>query len=116
MFLFVRQPETLERVWDGSMTGTFLCALRGIAGFQAHEAPQEEPEPALPTIGRVIQALREHDQPMRATDLAILLHDSGGDIAEALTELELSGVVMRLQPALFQIGAPRGAMYVLKGE
>lgn len=116
MFMLCHTPSDLEPVWDGSMRGIFLCALRGMA-FQAIEAPPEpEPEPVIPTIGRVIQCLRNHPEPMRVTDLAILLHDSGGDVAEALAELEQIGVVRRLQPRLFDCGAGRGALYVVEGE
>lgn len=116
MFMFAPSTQDLEVVWHGGMRGRFLCALRGLSGFTAQPATlPPDPEPAIPTIGRVIDALRGRG-PRTVTDVAIELHDSGGDVADALEELSSCGVVMRVQASLFAIDPHRGELWTLVGE
>lgn len=109
-----RDPD-LEPVWNGSMKGIYLAALRDIPAFVARQ-PDPEPERwELPPEGKVIEALRRAGKPLGVSTLASLTHDSGGDIRRAVDSLMSSGVLQVAQPTLFDLWK-RGERYRVVGK
>lgn len=122
MFMLTSTPRdpNLESVWDGSMRGTYLAALRDVFGkpldpFVAKPAEvPPEPDVCISKVGKVIELMKADPGPWEVSQIASRLHFSGSTAADALSELCEIGIVQRLQPTMFEMDPQRGELYTLR--
>lgn len=109
------QTEHYETVWDGSMTGVYLGALKGVEPFLAKPAQGKESSPRhwTPT-GRLIKTLLREKGPLTVTQLASACNRAHGETRKCLRRLVTRGTVVLEQPCLLAMAPHSGQRWRLK--
>lgn len=111
-------PEhELVCVWSGSMNGTYLGALKGVAPFAVKEMTSESVSKSAKKaqkIGALILRMLKTRGPQTQSQLASACNRAAGETRKALRRLADRGRIEVTQPCLFAMDPLDGQLWRVK--